>query len=375
MENIELKSRLDDIDRKILELFENRMELMQEVAKYKQSHNAPVFDELEEKSRLNRVKAEVHDVKNQEMAEELFTQLISLGRRRQYALVGDREHYIGQEYTMEDALCWDENTRVVYQGVPGAFSEQAAVSFFGENTKKFNVPAFEDILDALEKQEADFGVLPLENSSAGFVTGSYDLLLRHDVFIAAEKIIEVEQALLGMKGAELSDIDTVYSHPQGLLQSRRFLDQYNWKQIAYDNTAMAARKIKDDGLKNQAAIASVRAAKLYGLNVLKEKINFSDTNATRFVILRKGKIYQKNAKRITISFSLPHKSGTLYNILGHFIYNNLNMTSIESCPLADSPWEYNFFVSFEGNLKEERVKSAIAAIRKEALSFKILGNY
>lgn len=290
-------------------------------------------------------------------------------------MTADTDCDMGQEYRMEERLEWSSDTKVVYQGVPGAFSEQATISFFGEHTNMFNVPVFENILEALENGEADYGVLPLENSTAGFVTGSYDLLLRHDVFIVAEKIIQVEQSLLGIKGACIEDIDTVYSHPQGLLQCRQFLDKYEWKQMAYDNTAMAARKIREDGQKNQAAIASVRAAKLYGLDVLQEKINYANTNATRFVILRKEKIFQKEAKKITISFSLPHKSGTLYNILGHFIYYNLNMTSIESSPMANSPWEYNFFISFEGNLMEEGVRSAIAAIRKEALSFKILGNY
>lgn len=278
-------------------------------------------------------------------------------------------------YQVEDMLHVDEHTRVFYQGVPGAFSEQATIAFFGEQVRTENVPAFEDVLVALEEGRADYGVLPIENSSAGFVSGSYELLLRHDVFITGEKILKIEQSLLGLPGAEIGDIDTVYSHPQGLLQSKTFLSGYDWKQIAYDNTAMAAQKVKQEGLKNQAAIASVRAAKLYGLTVLKEAINFANTNATRFFILRKGKVYQKNAKKITICFSLPHKSGTLYNILGHFIHNDINMTSIESSPLEDSPWEYKFFISFEGNLKEAHVRQAIDLIQRDTLYFKLLGNY
>lgn len=278
-------------------------------------------------------------------------------------------------YQVEDALHIDEHTRVVYQGVPGAFSEQATVAFFGEQVQAANVPAFEDILVTLENGEADFGVLPVENSSAGFVSGSYELLLKHDVFITAEKILKIEQSLLGLPDATIKDIDTVYSHPQGLLQSKTFLEQYNWKQIAYDNTAMAAKKVKEEGLKNQAAIASVRAAKLYGLSVLKESINFANTNATRFFILRKGKVYQKDAKKLTICFSLPHKSGTLYNVLGHFIHNDINMTSIESSPLENSPWEYKFFISFEGNLQEKNVRQALDLIQRDTLSFKLLGNY
>lgn len=278
-------------------------------------------------------------------------------------------------YQSEDSLPIGSSTRVVYQGVPGAFSEQATIAFFGEQVELINVPAFEDILTALENDEAEYGVLPVENSSAGFVSGSYDLLLRHDVFITGEKILKIEQSLLGLPGARIEDIDTVYSHPQGLLQSKPFLTQYEWKQIAYDNTAMAAQKVKEEGLKNQAAIASVRAAKLYGLSVLKEAINFANSNATRFFILRKGKVYQKDAKKLTICFSLPHKSGTLYNVLGHFIHNDINMTGIESSPLENSPWEYKFFITFEGNLKQENVRRALDLIQRDTLSFKLLGNY
>ncbi len=285
------------------------------------------------------------------------------------------DEYIDSEFTLVNELDISGDTRVVYQGVPGAFSEEATVSFFGEHISMSCVAGFEDILVAIDEGRADYGVLPMENSSAGFVSGNYDLLLAHDALIVAEKIISIEQALLGVPGACIEDIDTVYSHPQGLMQSKSFLKQYRWKQMAYDNTAMAAEKIKRDGLKNQAAIASVRAAGLYELQILKERINFASENATRFAILRKGKVYQKNAKKVTISFSLPHQSGTLYNVLGHLIYNQLNMTSIESSPKKDAPWEYNFFISFEGNLAEQRVRRAIAAIREDALSFKILGNY
>lgn len=284
-------------------------------------------------------------------------------------------NYLESQYEMIDKLEITENTRVVYQGVEGAFAEQAAANYFGEHVNRFHVDKFEEILTCLEEGKADYGVLPIENSSAGFVSGTYDLLLNHDVCIVAETIIQIEQSLLAIKEASLSDIDIVYSHPQGLLQSKDFLDQHNWQQIAYANTAMAAKKIKEDGMKNQAAIASKRAAMLYDLEVLEPCINFANTNATRFVILTTKRMYCQDAKKISISFALPHKSGALYSILGHFIHNDLNMTSIESSPLKDSPWEYKFFITFEGNMSDEAVKNAIASIKEEALAFRVLGNY
>ncbi len=285
------------------------------------------------------------------------------------------EIYSNHVYNMVEKLDITESTRVVYQGVEGAFAEQAAATYFGEAVKRFHVDKFEDILKCLEAGEADYGVLPIENSSAGFVSGTYDMLLMHDVSIVAEVIIQIEQSLLAVKGAAIEDINIVYSHPQGLLQSKEFLDEYDWQQIAYANTAMAAKKIKEDNDKHQAAIASKRAAELYDLEILKPCINFANTNATRFVILTTKSLYRKDAKKISISFALPHKSGSLYNILGHFIHNDINMTSIESSPLKDCPWEYKFFITFEGNLSEESVQKAIAAIKEDSLAFRILGSY
>ncbi len=282
---------------------------------------------------------------------------------------------MNDQYKTIKKLDIDKDTIVCYQGVPGAFSEEATVAFFGEDIKRVNVKSFEDVLTTLEEGRADFGVLPIENSSAGFVSGSYDLLLNHDVSIVGEKIIDIEQCLLALKGATTDDIKTVYSHPQGLLQSRDYLEQYPWQQIAFANTAMAAKKIRDDGMKDQAAIAGKRAAALYGLEILKEGINYSDENATRFVILSAKKVYLEDAKKITICFSLPHKSGTLYGMLGHFIENDLNMTSIESSPRKDSSWEYNFFITFDGNLSEENTKKGLEAIKKDSLDYKLLGNY
>ena len=148
-----------------------------------------------------------------------------------------------------------------------------------------------------------------------------------------------------------------------------------WRQISVENTAVAARKIIDDGDKSQAAVASRAAGKLYGLNVLAEGINHNKNNTTRFIILAKDHIYRRDAGKITICFELPHKSGTLYNMLGNLIYNGVNMRMIESRPILGRNWEYRFFVDVEGNLSDTAIQNALRSVSEEAANMRILGNY
>ena len=375
MDLSQIRVEIDGVDKQIVELFQKRMELSGMVAENKRGTGKKIYDRQRELEKLAALGELANSEFNRHSIEELFLQIMSISRRYQYNILGDREDYIGQTYTMVDALTVTSETKVAYQGVPGAFSEQAMLTFFGNEIQSFHVEQFEDVIRVLESGEAEFGVLPIENSSAGFVTGIYHLLQEHDVTIVGGVDLEVSQALLGIPGASISDIQTVYSHPQALLQTKPFLEEHGWKQISLANTAVSAQKIRDDEDKTQAAVASTRAAELYGLEVLNPSINTQKNNTTRFVVISKKKIYTKDADVISISFTLPHESGTLYNTLGHFIFNNLNMTSIESEPLPERKWEYRFYITFEGNLKDQAVQNAISAIRSETADFKILGNY
>ena len=172
-----------------------------------------------------------------------------------------------------------------------------------------------------------------------------------------------------------NDIKTVYSHPQSLMQSARYLSENNWRQISMQNNAFAAKKVAEDKDFSQAAVASELAGKLYGLDVIKKGVNNSGTNSTRFIIVTNQKIFMKDANKISICFEVPHESGSLYHMLSHFIYNNLNMTKIESRPIDGRDWEYRFFIDIEGNLADGAVKNALRGLRDEAANMKILGNY
>ena len=269
-----------------------------------------------------------------------------------------------------------ENAKIVYQGVEGAYSQLAMQAYFGKNADNFHVDTWRDAMEAIKNGQADYAVLPIENSSAGIVSENYDLLVEYDNYIVAEQTIKIEHALLGVPGAEISDITCVYSHPQSFLQSVDFLNEHrDWEQIRLANNAVSAKKVSMEGKKNQAAIASPINAELYGLKILKEHINYSADNSTRFIIVTAKKVYTKEAQKISICFEIPHESGSLYRMLSHFIFNNINMVKIESRPIKDKSFEYRFFVEFEGKLTDGAVQNALKGLSEEASAVKILGNY
>ncbi len=370
-----IREDIDKVDREIIDLLERRMGLALEVAKYKNSTGKPIYDRQREDEKIDKIRGMASTDFNAEALAEIFLQIMSISRRYQYSVIGDNDGYIDNLYEKVDKLDINNDTKIVYQGVEGAFSEQACLEYFGKNINSYNVAAFEDVMIELDKGNAKYGILPIENSTAGFVNGIYDLLVRYDLTIVDEHIIKVDQALLGIQGANIEDIKTVYSHPQGLLQTKDFLDKYNWEQISMSNTALSAKLVKEKDDKTKAAIASARNAQLYDLDIIKEAINGEKNNSTRFVIITKKKVYTSNARNIGISFSLAHESGSLYNILAHFIFNNISMTSIESIPCPNKDWEYEFIIAFEGKLSEDNVRNALKGIKEESTGFKILGNY
>lgn len=367
------REEIDKVDKQIVELIEKRMDLALQVAEYKMSTGKPIYDRQRELEKLDKLGHMASTEFNAKSVQELFLQIMSVSRRYQYRVIGDQDHVIEKMFTKIAHLNITDKTKVVYAGVPGAFAETAMIGYFGEKINGSNVKDFHEVAQSVAEGKADYGVLPIENSTAGFVNGIYDLLDRFSLSIVGEQKVCVNQCLLGIPGTELLDVKTVFSHPQGLMQSKEYLEQTDWKQVSMANTALSAKKVHDDMDKTQVAIASQRAAQIYGLSVLNPKLNVSDNNTTRFVIVSKKKEYEEKANKVSISFSLPHTCGTLYNILAHFIFNNVNMTSIESIPLSGKQWEYCFFVDFEGNLGDVDVVNALKGIMAETENFRILG--
>ena len=375
MDLLEIREKLDVVDREIVRLFEERMRLCGQVAEFKIETGKPVFDAEREKQKLAAARAMAHGEFNEQAVTELFSQLMTISRRYQHRLLAEHGKTVPPGFEQVDEIP-KKNVRVVFQGVEGAYSHIATLQYFGDDVDAYHVVNWEDAMQAVESGEADYAVLPIENSSAGAVSDNYDLLIKYHNYIVAETYVTVNHALLGLPGARLEDIHTVFSHPQALMQSSEYLNSNRqWNQVSVKNTAVAAKKVLEDGDVTQAAVASETAGRLYGLKVLKSSINYNKNNTTRFIILAKKPLYREAADKVSICFEAPHRSGSLYNLLGNFIFNNVNMVMIESRPIPGRNWEYRFFVDIEGNLSQPAVVNALNGIRSEAAVLRILGNY
>lgn len=375
MNLLDLRKDIDEIDQQIVELYEKRMEISKKVAEYKISTGKKVFDKEREIAKIQAVKSLTHNDFNSKGVEELFEQIMSMSRKLQYQMLTESGALGKLPFISVDELAMD-NCRVCFQGAEGAYSQAAMIEFFGEEVNGFHVDSFRDAMVAIEEGSADYAVLPIENSSAGIVNEIYDLLVEFENYIVGEQIIGIKHCLMGVPGSSVEEIKTVYSHPQSLMQSHKFLEEHSsWNQVSMKNNAFAAMKVANDQDKTQAAIASEYAAKVNGLEILKKGVNYAGNNSTRFIIVTNQKIFMKSAKKISICFEIAHESGSLYRTLSHFIYNNLNLTKIESRPIPERNWEYRFFVDFDGNMADSAVKNAIRGLREETLNLKILGNY
>ena len=371
----EIRKEIDGIDEQIVSLYEKRMKLTSDVAEYKIQTGKQIFDREREESKLSAVTAMTNLESDKDGVRELFEQIMAMSRKKQYQLL--TSHGVVKKPEFEAVKNLDyTNARIVFQGLEGAYSQLAMEKFFGENCDSFHVNAWKDAMNAIKDGRADYAVLPIENSSAGIVSENYDLLVEYDNYIVGEQILSINHALLGTEDAKESDITSVYSHKQSLMQCSDFLEQHpDWEKFSLNNNAVAAKKVKEDGQKNQAAIAGIKNAEIYGLKVLRNSIQNNKNNSTRFIVVTGKKIYTEDAKRISICFEINHESGALYHALSHFIYNGINMTNIQSRPLQNKNWEYRFFVDFEGNFKEEAVINALRGLKAETISFRILGTY
>ena len=374
MDLLELRNELDGIDKQIVELYEKRMNVCGQVAEYKIETGKRVFDKEREKQKLEAVRALTHNDFNAYGVTELFEQIMAMSRKLQYRLLAEHDSVGKLSFSKVDHFDTSK-CRVVFQGAEGAYSQAAMIQYFGEGVNCFHVDTFRDAMLAIDEGSADFAVLPIENSSAGIVSEIYDLLVEFENYIVGEQIIPINHCLLGCAGTKISDIKTVYSHAQSLMQSAHYLQEKGWQQISMKNNAFAAQKVAEDKNPTEAAIASEYAAKVYGLEILEKGVNDLKENSTRFIIITNQKVFSKDASKISLCFEVNHESGALYHALSHLIYNGLNMTKIESRPLEGRNWEYRFFVDFEGNMEDSAGKNALRGLRAETRNIKILGNY
>lgn len=367
------REQIDEIDARIVELFEQRMMVANEVAKYKMETGKPVLDRGREEAKLAKLATMSHGEFNERAVRELFTQIMSISRKFQYGVLSHADDVTN--FVRVDRIEAGADTKVYYFGAHGSHTQQAMGEFFGEEVHGISCQSFRGVMEAVQEGAADYGVLPIENSSTGGITGNYDILLNYKNAIIGEYVMKIDQCLVALPGTEPEEIRTVYSHPQGLAQCSVFMGGHpDYTGVEYVSTAAAAQKVAADGDKTQAAIASRRAAQEYGLEVIADSIQQEKNNCTRFIVIGPKEIYTPRSDKLALCIELPHKSGSLYRILSHFLYNDLNMTQIESRPIPGRNWEYRFFVDVEGNLDDPAVQNALRGVKEEAAFMRVLGN-
>jgi prephenate dehydratase len=265
--------------------------------------------------------------------------------------------------------------KVAFQGERGAFSEDAAAKLFGKSIDFWPCIRLKQVFDLVSQDRVEFGVVPLENSQAGSINETYDLLLAYPLNIYAEVILRVSHCLMALPGHKLADITTVYSHPQALAQCAEFLSKLNVEITPSYDTAGSAKMIKEKKLSTCAAIASKRAADIYGLEILAPEIETSPNNYTKFAAISKQRPEPAGRNKTSVVFAVEHRPGSLYRILGIFATRSINLTKLESRPSRTKPWEYVFYADFEGHIDDELCQKAMRELQKETTFIKVLGSY
>ena len=373
-----LRHDIDEIDNHLVELFCRRMDVTRRVGEYKRERGIPVLDQARERQVL-RNKGELAGDELRPAVITLYQTIMALSRRQQRDLIepdkgpgnpGVKRWQEARGSAREPV----DSPRVVYQGVPGAYSEQACLNFFGEKVNTAGLEQFEDCFLALREGRADYAVLPIENSSTGAIRQIYDLLTQYECYMVGETTVRVEHCLLAPKGATLDTVTHVYSHEQGLFQCERYLNAHpHWKQVPQADTAGSARMVAHSGDITKAAICSERAAELYGLEVLARTINHNTQNTTRFVVVSPRLELRDRADKISTLFVLPHEAGSLHEVLSVFSVHGLNLVKLESRPLPERSWEYMFFLEFTGAPDDPAVGDALHELAQTTGEFRVLG--
>jgi chorismate mutase/prephenate dehydratase len=265
--------------------------------------------------------------------------------------------------------------KVAFQGERGAYSESAVYQFFGSETQVKPCREFKDVFESVAKGETPYGVVPMENSIEGSINQNYDLFLKYDLKVCGEVIVKIEHYLIANIGVVLADVKSVYSHPQALAQCRHFLEEFGRELIPTYDTGGSVKLLKENGFRNAAAVASERAANIYGMQILARDIADNPENYTRFFVLSKEDAAATGKDKTSIIFGAAHAPGALFQALGEFAKRDINLTKIESRPTKQTPWEYNFYLDFEGHRTEKQCAEALKALEKYSAFIKVLGSY
>lgn len=347
----ELRKKIDAADDRIVRLIAERIRLAEEIGGEKRKQGKQVEDVSREKLVLKHIRDIAREENiSQEEIEKIYRQIIAAAKSV-------------------------EGISVAFQGEPGAYSEEAASGYFESAIQTRPCEQFDDVFSSVETGETQFGIVPIENSLEGSISRSYDLLLDSRLKVCGETELRVVHFLIAAPGATLDMIKKVYSHPQALGQCQAFLRKLGCELVPAYDTAGSVKMIKEKGITDGAAIASSRAAGIYGMNILARGIEDNSNNFTRFFILSGQDSPPTGNDKTSIVFSVKHKPGSLYEFLKTLASRNINLTKIESRPKRQTPWEYNFYLDFEGHRLTDEVAETLEELDKMATFFKVLGSY
>jgi prephenate dehydratase len=264
--------------------------------------------------------------------------------------------------------------KVAFQGEPGAYSEQAVFNYFGD-VETLPCESFDAVFDAVNAKSCDAGLIPIENSLAGSIHQNYDLLLRNQLHIVGEYLLRVRHCLIAMPDVKKEAIKKAISHPQALGQCAAYLRKHGIKAEQVYDTAGSVKMLKESGARDTAAIASRRAAELYGMQILEEGIEDNPENFTRFLAIRSEAVVPTEESKTSIVFTLKNQPGALFKAMSVFALRDIDLTKIESRPLQGKPWEYLFYIDLIGAAHEETVKRALDHLGEYAVTLRVLGSY
>ena len=370
------RKQIDDIDRQLLALFGQRMEVAAAIAAYKKEHDLPVLDGKREREKLLDVAAKTPD-DLKDYAVSLYSLLFELSRSHQTRMLGTNTaltEQIAQAIENTPKL-FPGSAAVACQGVEGAYSQLACDRLF-KLPNVFYFSNFEAVFSAIEKGLCQYGVIPVENSTAGSVNAVYDLMMRHDFRIVRSLRLKVDHNLLANPGAKLSDIREICSHEQAIAQCSAFLQKHpEITVVRCENTAAAAKRVAQSGRKDVAALSSRSCAELYGLTCLASNIQDQGNNFTRFICISKNLEIYPGADRTSLMMVLPHRPGSLYKVLSRFYALGINLNKLESRPMPERNFEFMFYFDLETSVYTPQFQQLMAELPSLCEEFSYLGSY
>ncbi|MDR1754127.1 MAG: chorismate mutase [Eubacterium sp.] len=368
--------KIDEIDDEILQLFKKRIEIAKDMAKYKADNNLPVFNPQREREILYRVCSSC-DEETQNFTKILFGTIIDITRTYQSTLIKGKNPIVGGiKKSLENKMkSFPQTAYVACQGIEGAYSQIAADSFFSA-PKIMYMNTFDGVFRAVEKGLCAYGVLPIENSTAGSVTEVYELMKKYHFHIARSVKLRINHVLLARENVKFGDIKEIFSHEQAITQCSGFLkDNPQVKVTVCENTAVAAKVVADSGRTDVAALSSKNCAGIYNLSVLSNEVQNSDNNYTRFICISKDLQIYNGADKISLMLTLDNKAGALYSLLTKFSVLGLNLTKLESRPMKGTDFEFMFYFDVDGSVEDEKVLDLIGQLADSTDYFDFLGNY